>query len=215
MENLNNDLQNIDEAIKETLESIDDIVNDVSLYGFSSIDEREIIYGITTAIGIDPIIDNILEVGCNIGEFYFYIERLLGKTPVGYYGTEGNEKFIDIARFRINESNTEFYNLDFNTIHNFLISNEIKDLKNIMDISVDWAVLINQLNNLEPTRIPEFLELFVQIPNKGLVITERFTESQIKSTIDALLSSETLKNKFIMRSDFLPGWYSFYFYNNR
>lgn len=215
MESINDNPADFNDQIADTIDSINDIVNEVSLFGFNSLDEREIVYGITTAVGIDPVIDNVLEIGSNIGELYFYIERLLGNAPVGYYGVEPDEKFIDICRFRITDGNTEFYNIDIDSVINYLNTNEIDNIKEIMDINVDWGVLINQLNNMEPSEIVSMLELFIKIPNKGVVITNKFSTDKIHGIIDLLLKSESLNRKFIFRSDFLTDWYSIYFYNNR
>ena len=215
MEDITENLNSLDNEIKDTVDSINDIVNDVSLYGFNTIDEREIVYGVSTAIGIDPLTDTVIELGSNVGELYFYIQRLLGKHPVGYYGIESNEKFIDISRFRINEDNTEFFNLDLNTIIEFLKQTDNTGLSNMMDIVSDWGVLINQFNNIDSAEIANIIEILIRIPSKGIVITNRFTEDELKILMDGLLKSEMLKNRFIMRSDFIPGWYSFYFYNNR
>lgn len=210
------ELNELDDEIKSTLDDIDELVNEVNLYGFSDINEREIVYGITTAVGIDPSIDNVIEIGCNVGEFYFYIQRLLGMTPVGYYGIEQNEKFIDIARFRIADSNTEFYNSNLKEIFEFINSNDVENYKEMMSINTDWGVLINQFSDTDSCdHISSIIELFIKIPNKGLVITNRFNDETVALLINKFLKSDILKNRFILRSDFLPGWYSFYFYNNR
>lgn len=210
------ELNELDDEIKSTLDDIDELVNEVSLYGFSDINEREIVYGITTAVGIDPSIDNVIEIGCNVGEFYFYIQRLLGMAPVGYYGIEQNEKFIDIARFRIADSNTEFYNSNLTEIFEFINSNDAENYKEMMSINTDWGVLINQFSDTDSCdHISSIIELFIKIPNKGLVITNRFDDKTVGLLVNEFLKSNILKNRFILRSDFLPGWYSFYFYNNR
>jgi SAM-dependent methyltransferase len=215
MEDINESVNNIDDAIKDTVDSINEIVNEVQLYGFSDINEREIVYGISTAIGIDPSIDTVLEIGCNVGEFYFYMERLFGSSPLGYFGTENNDKFIDIARFRIREDNTQFYNVGFQSILNFINDNESETIKDLMDISIDWGVIINQFDEIESSSLVSYIEKLIQIPNKGLVITNKFPTESITMILNGLVSSDTLKNKFILRSDFVPEWYSLYFYNNR
>ena len=215
MENIRSEAEDFNLQITDTLDSINEIVNEVAIYGFDTIDEREIVYGITTAVGIDPAIDTVMEVGCNVAEFYFYIERLLGTPPVGYYGIEPDEKLIDISRFRVADGNTEFYNIEMQSIIDHLKDNDITEIKQIMDINVDWGVLINQFNQQSPIDIISTIELFIQIPNKGLVITNKFDKETINNLVETLNASDKLYNRYILRSDFLPGWYSIYFYNNR
>ena len=208
-------LKTLDESIKETLDSINDIVNDVELFGFSSINEREVIYGITSAIGIEPSMDTVMEIGCNVGEFYFYIERLLGSNLLGYFGVDENTKHLDITRFRVQNENTEFYNTNLDSIVTFISENGADNIKTFMDISVDWGVIINQFNDDTTSEIIRKLEQLIRIPNKGIVVTNKFSSSAVSSLISELLNSKLLKDKFIFRSDFIPGWYSLYFYNNR
>jgi hypothetical protein len=208
-------LKTLDESIKETLDSINDIVNDVELFGFSSINEREVIYGITSAVGIEPSIDTVMEIGCNVGEFYFYIERLLGSNLLGYFGVDENTKHLDITRFRVQNENTEFYNTNLDSIVTFISENGADNIKTFMDISVDWGVIINQFNDDTTSEIIRKLEQLIRIPNKGIVVTNKFSSSEVSALISELLNSKLLKDKFIFRSDFIPGWYSLYFYNNR
>lgn len=211
-----------DDYMKELESDLNEIISDPGVSGYSSIEEQDIIYGISITVGINPAVDTVLDVGCGIGELYYYTERFTGSKPFKYIGLDNNEQLLDINKFRSGQDDSvSLINLDISEFESKYYDYSESALKNLAilghDSTIDWVVMCNMLDDTKKGKdIASSIIFWSKVPTKGSVFTFKVDDTKkLMECLSILLNNDDINKKLIFRSDFMTGWVSFYIYNQR
>lgn len=213
----------LEDYLNSIEQELNEIVMDPASSGYESLAEQDIAYGVSFTAGINTSSDVVLDVGCGIGEFYYYVNRFTNENLFKYYGIDNVDEYLDICKFRSNQD--ESVNLmninidDFEEGYSSYGDDAIKNLNvlGIVNTNIDWVVICNVFNDsYSPEQIINKIKFWSRVPEKGAVFTFKLeSKSNIAQIASSIVLDESLNTKTIIRSDFYPNWVSLYVYNSR
>jgi len=213
----------LDQYINNIESELNEILMDPNASGYDSLMEQDIAYGVSFTIGINTTTDVVLDVGCGLGEFYYYVERFTNEKIYKYYGIDNIEEYLDINKFRSNQDDTvNLMNFDINDFEdgfNGYADDALRNLSILGNINdnIDWVVMCNVINeDFNTSQIINKIKFWSKVPEKGAVFTFKLDSQQkLADVASAIVLDDVLNNKTIIRSDFYKNWISVYVYNSR
>lgn len=213
----------LDQYINSIESELNEILMDPSVSGYESLMEQDIAYGVSFTIGINTSTDTVLDVGCGLGEFYYYVERFTNEKLYKYYGIDNVEEYLDINKFRSNQDDAvNLMNFDINDFEEGYTGYSDDALRNLnvlgnIDSNIDWVVMCNVINeDFNTQQIINKIKFWSKVPEKGAVFTFKLDSNQkIADVASNIILDDTLNTKTIIRSDFYTNWISVYVYNSR
>lgn len=221
--NINSALPTLEEHINEIEAELNEIVMNPGSSGYESLTEQDIAYGVSFTVGINPATDTVLDIGCGIGEFYYYVQRFTGALIHKYLGIDYDDNLLEINKFRSNQDDSIsllHLNIDeFQEAYQMYSENALKNLEVLGNINanLDWAVMCNVINDtLDSDEIIKKIKFWSNVPEKGAVFTFRLKDEKMLADVASkVLLDSVLNKKSIIRTDFYPNWISIYVYNSR
>jgi SAM-dependent methyltransferase len=221
--NINSALPTLEEHINEIEAELNEIVMNPGSSGYESLTEQDIAYGVSFTVGINPATDTVLDIGCGIGEFYYYVQRFTGALIHKYLGIDYDDNLLEINKFRSNQDDSIsllHLNIDeFQEAYQMYSENALKNLEVLGNINanLDWAVMCNVINDtLDSDEIIKKIKFWSNVPEKGAVFTFRLKDEKMLADVASkVLLDPVLNKKSIIRTDFYPNWISIYVYNSR
>jgi SAM-dependent methyltransferase len=212
----------LQEYMQDLEKDLNELISDPAVSGYTSIEEQDIVYGITLSVGVNPATDSILDIGCGIGELYYYTERFTGTRPHKYYGIDNDERLLDINKFRSGQDDSvSLMELDiFNLQENYsMYSEDVLRNLNILgnEVRLDWAIMSNMVTEEHTAnQIADMIGFWSKVATKGAAFTFRvYNHSTVNELISMLMLNNAINTKLIIRSDFIKKWISIYIYNQR
>jgi SAM-dependent methyltransferase len=219
----NQESVSLDQYINNIESELNEILMDPAASGYDSLMEQDIAYGVSFTIGINTTTDVVLDVGCGLGEFYYYVERFTNEKLYKYYGIDNIEEYLDINKFRSNQDDTvNLMNFDINDFEDGFTGYADDALRNLsilgnINDNIDWVVMCNVINeDFNTSQIINKIKFWSKVPEKGAVFTFKLDSQQkLADVASAIVLDDVLNNKTIIRSDFYKNWISVYVYNSR
>jgi SAM-dependent methyltransferase len=213
----------LDQYINNIESELNEILMDPNASGYDSLMEQDIAYGVSFTIGINTTSDVVLDVGCGLGEFYYYVERFTNEKIYKYYGIDNIEEYLDINKFRSNQDDTvNLMNFDINDFEDGFTGYADDALRNLsilgnINDNIDWVVMCNVINeDFNTSQIINKIKFWSKVPEKGAVFTFKLDSQQkLADVASAIVLDDVLNSKTIIRSDFYKNWISVYVYNSR
>lgn len=213
----------LDQYINSIESELNEILMDPSASGYESLMEQDIAYGVSFTIGINTATDTVLDVGCGLGEFYYYVERFTNEKLYKYYGVDNVEEYLDINKFRSNQDDAvNLMNFDINDFEEGYTGYSDDALRNLnvlgnIDANIDWVVMCNVINDdFNTQQIINKIKFWSKVPEKGAVFTFKLnTKEKLADIASNVIMDDILNTKTIIRSDFYQNWISVYVYNSR
>jgi len=213
----------LDQYINNIESELNEILMDPNASGYDSLMEQDIAYGVSFTIGINTTSDVVLDVGCGLGEFYYYVERFTNEKIYKYYGIDNIEEYLDINKFRSNQDDTvNLMNFDINDFEDGFTGYADDALRNLsilgnINDNIDWVVMCNVINeDFNTSQIINKIKFWSKVPEKGAVFTFKLdSQEKLADVASAIVLDDVLNNKTIIRSDFYKNWISVYVYNSR
>lgn len=220
---VDNSMPTLEEHIQEIENELNEIIMDPGSSGYTSLAEQDIAYGVSFTVGINPAVDTVLDVGCGVGEFYYYIHRFTNQTINRYFGIDNNDNLLEINKFRSNQDDSiTLFNLnidEFEDAYHMYSEDALKNLEILgnLNAQLDWVVMCNVIDDsYNAEQIINKINFWSKVPTKGAVFTFKLqSKTELANVVHTLMLNEQLNNKSIIRTDFYPNWISIYVYNLR